>query len=75
MPCYTVVTVTLDDNEINREARRELGLKETGPLTEEEAGRVRIEAGIIKTRREIRRLQPMALITRNGNELTVTVDI
>lgn len=75
MPCYTSVQVNLDDNEINREARKKLGLSETGGLSPEDAGRVRIEAGVIKTLRLVRRLNPTAVVRRVGNELNVSVNI
>lgn len=73
MACYTVVMVTLTDDAVNREARRKLGLAETGLLTEEAAGRVRIEAGIIRSYASIRKLEPTAVIRRDGNRLTVSV--
>lgn len=74
MACYTEVEVNLDDNEINRESRKKLGLRETGSLSENDARRVRIEAGIIKAGRLTRRMAPTAVIRREGNKLVVTVN-
>lgn len=75
MACWTVVTVDVPDTELNREAREELGLPLEGPLSVSDARRVRIEAGVIKTRREIRKLQPTAVISRTGNKLSVSVTV
>lgn len=75
MACYTVVTINLDDNALNRKARGVLGLPLTGPLSVSEARRVKIEAGVIKTRNVIRRLQPNAVIRRVGNKLNVSVTV
>lgn len=73
MACYTMIEVEVDDNLLNRRARKALGLKESGPLTQSQADAVRVEAGLIKSIDEIRRLNPRALIRRKDNELTVTV--
>jgi len=73
MACFTVVTVDVPNTELNREAREALELPLDERLTLRDAKRVRIEAGVIKTKREIRKLQPTAVIRRTGNKLTVTV--
>ena len=75
MACFTKVEVNLDNNEVNRQARKKLGLKEEGPLTELEAGKVRVEAGVIRTLAVMQRLAPTAVVRRDGDELTVTVNI
>lgn len=75
MACWTVVTVDLPDTELNRKAREALGLPLEGALSQENAQRVRTEAGVIKARREIRRLSPNAVIRRVGNQLKVSVTV
>ena len=75
MPCYTSVGVTIEDNEINRQAREKLGLPVTGYLSESDAARVRKEAGIIKTTALARRLNPTAVVRRQGDKLTISVNI
>lgn len=74
MPCFTRVLIKIEDNEVNREARRKLGLPEEGGLTQVQAADVRIEAGIIKSRRVIRSKAPNAVIRREGNRLHVSVN-
>ena len=74
MACYTVVTVNLEDSAVNRMAREKLGLSLEGPLTEAQAGRVRVEAGVIRTRSLLARMSPGAVVRRDGDRLTVTVD-
>ena len=71
--CFTEVLINLDDNTINRLARKHLGLRETGSLSEYDAKRVRVEAGVLTAIAKVRRLNPTAVIRRKGNELTVTV--
>jgi len=73
--CYTMVSVEVPDTELNRQARKALGLSLDGPLSLDDAKRVRIEAGVIKTKREIRRLQPTAVIRRTGNQLSVSLTV
>lgn len=75
MACWTVVTIDLPDTELNREAREALGLPLEGSLSQADALRVRTEAGVIKARKEIRRLAPNAVIRRVGNELKVSVTV
>ena len=75
MACYTVVMINLDDTAINRKAREALGLPLEGSLSQYDARRVTIEAGVIKARTEIRRIQPNAVIRRNGNKLSVSVSV
>lgn len=75
MACYTVVMVEIEDNEINRKARAKLGLSETGQLTATEAARVKKEAGILKTQAILRRLNPMAVVRRVGDKLTVQAQV
>lgn len=75
MACYTVVLVELDDNEHNRKARERLGLPLTGGLEEADANRVRKEAGIIKTQAILRRLNPTAIVRREGDKLTVQASV
>ena len=74
MACYTMVTVNLEDSVINREARKKLGLPLEGSLTQSQAGRVKVEAGIIRTRSLLVRMAPGAMIRRDGDKLTVTVN-
>lgn len=73
MACFTSVQINLDDTEINRRARKALGLAETGSLSETDAKAVRIEAGVLTAMAKVRKLNPTALIRRKGNELTVSV--
>ena len=75
MACFTMVTIQLDDSEINRAAREELELPLTGDLDSVDVRRVKVEAGVIKARREIRRIAPNAVIRRVGNKLTVNVTV
>ncbi len=76
MACWTTVTMEeIEDTEINRQAREALDLPLEGSLTSYDARRVRTEAGVIKARREIRRLQPTAVIRRVGNKLNVSVSV
>lgn len=75
MACYTMVMVTLSSNVTNRKARQALGLAVDGPLSAYDARRVRIEAGIIKARREIKRMNPSAIIRRKGNRLFVKANV
>ena len=75
MACWTVVTIQLEDTEINRKAREALGLPLEGSLSQRDASRVKAEAGVIKAKREIRRLQPNAVIRRVGNKLNVSVSV
>ena len=73
MACWTVVTIDLEDTAINRAARKALGLPLEGSLTQAAARMVGTEAGVIKAKRAIRRLQPTAVIRRVGNQLKVSV--
>jgi hypothetical protein len=75
MACYTEVLVQIEDNELNRKARKALGLPETGGLSQSDANRVKKEAGILKTQVIMRRLNPTAIIRRNGDELTIQASI
>lgn len=75
MACFTMVTIQLEDTEINRKAREALGLPLEGALSAYDAQRVKAEAGVIKARREIRRLQPNAVIRRVGNKLHASVTV
>lgn len=72
MACFTLVQ-TIEDSAINREARKKLGLPLEGGLTTTQIRQVRVEAGVIKAKRQILKLQPTATIIRKGNELEVTV--
>ena len=72
MPCYTMVEV-LEDNAINRKARKALGLPLEGRLGAVDTRRVKIEAGVIKARDSIKKLDPRAIIKRQGNKLKVTI--
>lgn len=74
MACYTLVRITLDDTAVNRAARQKLGLPVEGGLSLSDAGRVRVEAGAIRTRAALQRLAPTAVVRRAGNTLTVTVN-
>lgn len=73
MPCYTVITVQIEDNAINRQARKNLDLPETGDLTRREARLVKREAAVLKSMAAVRRLDPRAVVRRKGNKITVTV--
>ena len=75
MPCYTSVRVSVDDNALNRRARKALGLPASGDLEEYDAGRVRAEVGVLRAIQETRRLAPSAIITRKGSQLTVQVQV
>ena len=75
MSCYTMVAVNLEDNAVNRKAREKLGLPLEGSLSQSDAGRVKVEAGIIRSRATLMRLAPNAVIRRDGNKLTVTVSV
>lgn len=74
MSCYTLVE-QLDDNTINRRARKALGLSLEGDLTQSDINRVKIESGIIKARDQILRMNPKAVIIRKKNELHVSVQV
>lgn len=74
MSCYTSIELeNLDDNELNRLARKHLKYPLEGGLTQAQARKVKQEAGLIKAERQIRKMQPTAMIKRKGNELEVTV--
>jgi hypothetical protein len=73
MACYTVVDVQIEDNELNRQARKKLGLPEVGSLTYDQANAVKKEAGILRTHQVMRRLNPTAVIRRVGDKLTISV--
>jgi len=73
MPCYTIITVKLDDTAINRRARKKLGLSEEGNLSSSDARRVRQEAAVLKAQDSVRKLDPRAIVRRKGNKLVVTV--
>ena len=78
MPCDTKVMVTLDDNKWNQRAREKLGLSVTGKLSQEDADRVRLEAGKLKTAAAIRVLNPTAIVTGltvGCKKLTIQVEI
>ena len=75
MPCFTRITMKLDDTQLNRRARIALGLNPEGPLGETYIRQVRVEAGIIKAQDQLRRLAPTAMVRRNGTELTVSVNL
>lgn len=76
MPCYTVLSLeNLEDTAVNREARRRLGLPETGSLAASLADRVRVEAGLLRATSAIRRLNPTAVIRRQGDKLQVSVNL
>jgi hypothetical protein len=72
MACYTLIE-QIEDSAINRRARRALGLSEEGYLSSYDIRRVKQEAGVIKARDQILKLNPKALIKRRGNELEVSV--
>jgi len=74
MACYTSIELeNLDDNELNRLARKHLKYNLDGELTQAQVRKVKQEAGLIKAERQIRKMQPTAMIKRKGNELEVTV--
>lgn len=78
MACYTLTTVSIDDTELNRRARKKLGLAETGDLSWSDARRVKTEAALLKAEDTVRRADRTALVRRvknpNGTEkLSVTV--
>jgi hypothetical protein len=73
MPCYTRIRVEIEDNAINRKARKNLGLPEEGSLTRTDARRVQKEASILKSMESVRRLDPRAIVRRKGDKVTVTV--
>lgn len=75
MACYTLVLVKVEDTEINRRARANLGLPETGDLTVRDAARVRKESGLLKTQQVIRNLNPTAVVRRQGDKLTISVNV
>lgn len=78
MPCDTKVMVNLEDNKWNALARKKLGLPEKGGLTEEDAKRVRLEAGKLKTVSAIKAINPTAMITGTAigiKKLTISIDI
>jgi hypothetical protein len=75
MSCFTVIEVQIDDNELNRKARANLNLPLTGGLTQAQADAVRKEAGILKPQVIMRRLNPTAVVRRNGDKLTVSVNV
>jgi len=74
MACWTEIDINLDDTDLNRRARKRLGLPETGPLTPEEAAKVRQEAGLLKAQDTVRRLDPRAIVRRKAGKLIVTVN-
>ena len=78
MPCYTKVMVTLPTDKYTLEARRKLGIREKGDVTEEEAVQIRIEAGKLKTATQIRALNPGAMIQGlqiGVKKLTIQINI
>lgn len=75
MACYTVTLIEIDDNEHTRKARERLGLPLQGGLSQTDANRVKKEAGIIKTQAIMRRLNPMAVIRRDGDKLTIQASL
>jgi len=75
MACFTVVQVTLDDNRLNRKARKNLKLPLEGTLSQYDANRVAAEGKILKAIERVRALQPSAIITRKGDKVTVKVSV
>lgn len=75
MPCFTRVEIVLDDNELNRRARKKLGLPEEGQLSLLDARRVKVEAGVMKTMQTMQRLNPTAVVRRTGNKLSISVNV
>ena len=78
MPCHTRVLVQLENNKWNKLARKKLGFAETGGLTTQQAGQVRIEAGKLKTVSAVKKLHPTAFITGTAvgsPKLTLRIDI
>lgn len=78
MPCYTKVMVTLDDNKWNTLARKKLGLRIKGQLTETEANTVKLEAGKLKTSAAIKAINPTAIVTGltlGSKKLTIRLEI
>jgi hypothetical protein len=73
MPCYTVIQVEIEDNALNRRARKNLGLPEEGKLSPRDAKRVKREAAVLKSMDQVRKLDPRAIVRRKGNKVTVTV--
>ena len=63
MPCYTKVMVSLSNDKWTVEARKKLGLPLTGQVSQEDAIRIKVEAGKLKTAATIRALNPSAMIT------------
>lgn len=79
MPCDTKVQlVQMDNDKYTIEARKKLGLSLTGGLTQDQAKKVRLEAGKLKASAAIRALNPTASIkgmTLGSKKLTIQVDI
>lgn len=78
MPCDTKVMVTLDNSKWNQMARKKLGIKETGQVTEEEARQIRVEAGKLKCVAAIKAINPTAFITglqAGSKKISIQVDI
>lgn len=79
MPCDTrVQLVQVENDKFTIEARKKLGLSLTGGLTQEDAKRVRIEAGKLKTAAAIKAINPTAIVTGltvGSKKLTIQVNI
>jgi hypothetical protein len=78
MPCFTKVLVTMPTDKYTLEARRKLGIRETGDVSEEDAVRIRVEAGKLKTAAQVRALNPGAMIQGlqvGSKKLTIQINI
>lgn len=63
MPCWTKVQlITLDTDKYTIAARLKLGLPEKGQVSQEDAVRVKLEAGKLKTAATVKALNPGAMI-------------
>jgi hypothetical protein len=77
MPCYTKVLVELNNDKWTLRAKEKLGITGTR-VSEEDAARIRVEAGKLKTIASIRLLSPTAIITGTtigSKKLTIQVNI
>ena len=75
MPCYTQVRVSIEDSALNRKARRNLNLPETGEIERGYVPLIKREVAVLRAIKETRRLAPDAVIKRNGFELSVQVSV
>ena len=76
MACFTLVSIDQDDT-ISERARKKLGIEvdSRGQVSVDDARRIRIEAGVMKTMIATQRLHPGAVIRRVGNKLQISVRV